>query len=187
MRPPILAVAAVLLLAGPALAKDVSRGDLTVSEAVMRASLGRVPNTAGYFVVRNAGRTADRLVGASCACAARVELHTHAMEGGVARMRQVPSLAVPAGGELRFAQGAHHLMIMGLKQPARAGTALPVVLRFERAGAVTAPFMVSATAGAQPAAGGHDHHHYPRLGAVRLSPAHACVRVSRDDRPAGPA
>ncbi len=137
--------------AGAAAAKDVS-----VAAPQVRASLGRAPNTAAYAVVRNAGARPDQLVSASCSCAARVELHTHRMDGGVGRMTRVPALVVPARGQLALAPGRAHLMLIGLKRPLRDGEGQALTLVFERAGAVSATFAVRSTIVA-PAARHHAH------------------------------
>lgn len=137
-------VAAVMLAAAPAAAHEVKKGAITIEHPLVRASLGRAPNTAGYFVIRNSGPAADRLVGASCACAGRVELHAHAVSNGVASMRPVTSVTAPAGGSAVFAPQGLHLMIMGVRKPLEAGTMVDLTLRFERAGAVTVPFFVTA-------------------------------------------
>ena len=139
----LIAVAAVLL-AAPAAAHEVKTRTLVVEHPLVRASLGRAPNSAGYFVVRNDGGAADRLVGASCACAARVSLHSHASRNGVATMQPVAAVTVPAGGRVAFIPGGHHLMITGLKKRLEAGTVVTLTLRFERAGAVAVPFFVTA-------------------------------------------
>jgi len=137
---------AILLLAAaaPAAAHELKKGDLVVEHPLVRASLGRSPNTAGYFTVRNKGGSPDRLTAASCACAARVELHTHVVSNGVASMRPVASVTAPPGAAAVFAPGGYHLMIMGLKKPLEAGTVVNLTLRFERAGAVNVPFFVTA-------------------------------------------
>ena len=153
----LVLIAAALTLAAPAAARDVTKGDLTLAQAQMRASLGRAPTTGGYVTIRNTGARADRLVSASCACAARVELHTHQMSGGVGRMTRVSSIAIPAGGTAVLAPGGAHLMFIALKGRLSDGKAQPVTLVFERAGAVTAAFQVRARIAADPAAAGHAH------------------------------
>ena len=155
----LLAAAAYAGLAAAAYAHEVKKGDLVVEHPLARASLGRVPNTAGYFIVRNTGRTPDRLVGASCACAARVELHGSVVRNGVASMQRVTAVAIPAGGAVVFAPTANHLMIMGLRKPLEAGTMVPITLRFERAGAVQVPFFVTARVEQELAAHRGEHHH----------------------------
>jgi copper(I)-binding protein len=137
-------VLAPLLLAAPAGARDVRKGDIVLEQPRIRASLGRAPNTAAYLMVRNTGRTPDRLLGASCACARKVEIHHHDMSGGVMRMRALPALPAPARGVLSVEPaGPYALMVMGLKAPLRAGGTVEMRLRFERAGEIRTPFAVT--------------------------------------------
>lgn len=145
MRSLLLPIAA--LAAAPAAlaeAHQVKSGTLVIVDPVVRASLGRVPNTAAYFVVKNNGRKADRLLGAACACAARADLHTTVQAGAVARMRPLAGVVVPAGGQTAFAPGGDHLMLTGVKRPIAPGAVVTLTLRFERAGLVTAPFRATA-------------------------------------------
>lgn len=155
IRTAVLAAAA-LLLAPAAVAKEVRAGDLSLSRLQLRASIGNTPTTAGYLVIANPGARPDRLIGAACACAQRVELHATSTAGGVARMTAVSAFAVPARGRLSLEPGGSaHLMLSNLRRPLREGERVPVTLRFERAGAVTAVFQVTARPGA---ADPHAHH-----------------------------
>jgi hypothetical protein len=140
-----LALAAVLLAAAaPASAHEAKKGDMVVNHPILRASLGKSPNTAGYLTLQNKGKTADRLVSASCACAAKVEVHGMKSEAGRMVMRPAGPVAIPAGGQVAFRPGGLHLMVTGLKAPLEAGTLVPMTLTFEKAGAVQAPFFATA-------------------------------------------
>jgi len=88
----------------------------------------------GYVVIRNVGPAPDRLIGAASPAAARVEMHLMAMEGGVMKMREVNGFLLPANGVLELKPGAAHLMFVDINRPFKAGDAVPVTLRFERAG-----------------------------------------------------
>ena len=125
-----------LLLAAPA----PSTSDIVLERPQVRASIGRTPNTAAYVTIRNKAARPDRLLSASCACAARVEIHAHETRAGVARMVPVRSINVPAQGRAVLAPGGAHLMLLGLKQPLREAGWTPMTLVFERAGPVTARF-----------------------------------------------
>ena len=148
-------VVPLVVAAMAALTVAFAAAEIHASGAQMRASLGRSTTTAGYVVLHNAGPGADRLVGASCACAARVELHMHQMQGGVARMSPVGAIKVPADGSAVLAPGGAHLMFIGLKARVADGTRQRVTLVFERAGPVTVAFTVKARIEAPPAA--HQH------------------------------
>ena len=66
---------------------------------------------AGYLVVTNRGRDADRLDGASSPRAARVEMHESRIDAGMARMRPVATPLAP-GAAARFEPGGLHLMLV---------------------------------------------------------------------------
>ena len=159
-----IAVAATIVafgaaIAAPVLAHEVVKGDLTLSNLEVRASLGVNPNTGGYLTVTNAGAAADELIAASCTCAREVQLHLMSMNGSVMSMRQVRSLAVPAHGKLELKSGGAHLMVLGLRKPIRDGEKVTMTLTFRRAGKVETFFHVVKVPGAaQPtAAAPHQH------------------------------
>lgn len=149
------------LLAAPAAsaAHEVKAGQVTVVHPILRATIGRVPNTSGYFTLRNAGAQPDRLLSASCACARRVEAHRMDMSNGAMRMRPAGAVPIPARGEVAFRPGGLHLMLYGLARPAESGTTLPVTLVFERGGRVTVPFFVTSRVEAEIDAHGAGHQH----------------------------
>ena len=120
----------LLLIAPPALA------ELMIENPWAGATPPGAVVGGGYLVIRNTGAIADRLIGASSPAAERVEMHVSSVEGGIAKMRQQESLAVPAKGRLELKQGEAHLMLVGLKQPLKQGDSVPLMLRFERAGEV---------------------------------------------------
>jgi copper(I)-binding protein len=105
---------------------------LALERAIVRAAPAG-EDAAAYVAIVNPGGE-DRLVGASCDCAESVEIHRAA--GG---MHVEPSLPVPAAGRTEIRPGGeHHLMLMRLRGPIAEGARVPLILRFERAGPVTA-------------------------------------------------
>ena len=137
-------VLAALLVAAPVLAQahEVKAGDLTLKHPHMRASMGMSPTTAGYLVIENSGKSGDRLVSAACACAKMVMIHKTEIKNGMASMKALDGLDIPAGGRAELAPGGAHLMIMGLKAPVKAGAMVNMTLTFAKAGRVTVPFKV---------------------------------------------
>lgn len=95
-------------------------------------------NAGGAFMtIANTGTAADRLTGGSSPVAGRVEIHTMTMEDDVMRMRQLEDgLEIPAGGNVTLKPGSFHVMLMDLKQPLKAGEAVPLTLTFAGAGPV---------------------------------------------------
>jgi copper(I)-binding protein len=142
-------------LAVTAWAADVAQvGDIAIREPWVRASLGNAPNSAAYMTLETTGASPDRLIGGSTPAAERVELHTHIMEGGVAKMRPIDAIEVAPGAPTVLAPGGAHVMLSGLTRKLEAGTTVPLTLVFEHAGAVTLKVPVQGVmAGAGP---GHD-------------------------------
>jgi len=145
----------VALLAIPSLvqAHQVKAGNLELIHPHIRASMGQSPTTAGYLTILNHGKTADRLVSVSCACAASVSVHEMKMTGSMASMAQVASVVIPAGGKVSLAPGGLHLMVMGLKAPIKAGDRVQMVLTFDKAGAVKTSFEAADRPAPKPVSG----------------------------------
>jgi copper(I)-binding protein len=125
------ALLGLMLAAAPAFAQ------VEIENAWARATAPGAKTGAGYMVIRNKSASPDRLVGAGCAVAARVETHVHIKEGDVFRMREVKGLDIPANGSLELKPGGAHLMFMEIRRPFKEGEKIPVTLKFEGAGEIT--------------------------------------------------
>lgn len=116
--------------------------DITVSDAWARATAPGQASGAVYATIVNGGDD-DELVRASTPVASAM-LHGNANDGGVARMRMVEALPIPAGSRTTLAPGATHVMLTGLKSPLLPGTRFPLTLRFARTGQRTVDVAVVA-------------------------------------------
>jgi copper(I)-binding protein len=147
-------------LAVAAAAADIAKvGDITIQEPWVRASLGNAPNSAAYMTLETVAATPDRLISGSTPVAAKVELHTHIMEGGVAKMRPVEAIEVAPGAPTVLEPGGPHVMLRGLTQKLEAGATMPLTLVFERAGEVTLEVSVEGVAaGTRPGRDGPMDH-----------------------------
>lgn len=128
----------LLLAAGAASAacEPVVVGDLAVSGAWSRASIGTGRPGIVYLTIRNDGAD-DVLTGLATPAAAMPMLHETVMEDGVATMPHVTAVPVPAGATVALEPGGLHAMLMDLTAPLEEGTTIPVTLTFEQAGEVT--------------------------------------------------
>jgi copper(I)-binding protein len=100
-------------------------------------------NSAAYLTIENRGDATDRLVGVSFDAAQRVELHESFVdEQGIASMRPVSNVELPAGGEARLEPGGLHVMLFGLDAPLSAGDSVRLVLEFEVSGRLTVTAVV---------------------------------------------
>ena len=131
------AVLVLLSLAAVAHAGDVP----SVSGAWARATAPGIDVGAAYMVIEG-GTQADRVLDASSPRAAMVHLHTVEERDGVAKMRPIEAIDVPAGQRVELAPKGTHLMLMGLDGPLVAGQSFPVTLRFATAGEQTVTVLV---------------------------------------------
>ncbi|MGV8918270.1 MAG: copper chaperone PCu(A)C [Pseudomonas sp.] len=135
----ILMLAALLLPVCFAHALDYTVGALQVVQPWSLELPPNAPTVAAYFVIKNTGKTADRLVSVDSPAAGKAELHQHLHENGLMKMVQVQSVDIAAGGEARFEQMGYHVMLLELKDKSALtdGKSFPLTLHFEKAGDLT--------------------------------------------------
>jgi len=152
----LLLSAAVLMLAGAA------QAEISVTSPFSRAS-APTAKAGAAFLTLNIDAGSDKLLGGSSPVAEKVELHTHLMDNGIAKMRPVAGgIAVTAGTPTELKPGGLHIMLIGLKAPLKQGESFPLTLNFEKAGAVTVSVPVQGPGAKAPMAdhdhGGHGDH-----------------------------
>lgn len=144
-------------LAAAALAAPAYAADVMVMKPWARATAPGAKVGAGYMVLHNGSASADRLVAATAEAADRVEIHEMSIDNGVMKMRELAKgLDVPAGKDVELKPGSYHLMLMGLKQPLKAGETIKGTVTFEKAGQTPVEFKVESM-GAQSGDTGHKH------------------------------
>ena len=148
----------VALLAAPVAAHEYDLGPLHIGHPYARPTPPGASTGAAYLSIANRGKAPDSLVRASTPRAQTTELHSMSMDGNIMRMRQVPAVAAAAGATVKLEPGGYHLMLLGLKQPLKAGERFPLTLHFEKAGQLTVEIVVqdAAAAGSHSDHGGHD-------------------------------
>ena len=140
---PILALAAALLLAGPALAHEVTVGDLQIIHASIPQPAASAKAAGGFMAIVNNGTEAERLIGVESDLAMKTETHESKVDGnGVGTMEHVDFIEIPPGQTVNLEHGGYHIMFMGLNGPLVEGEMHKATLIFERAGRVEIEFMV---------------------------------------------
>jgi periplasmic copper chaperone A len=130
----LLAASLLCLSATAALAQ------VKIEAAWARPTVAGQQGGGGFLSITSA--VADRLLGGSTPQAERFELHTMAMKGDVMEMRQIEAIDLPAGKTVELKPGGLHVMFVGLNQPLKAGSKVPVTLKFEKAGELKVEFDV---------------------------------------------
>lgn len=114
----------------------------TFSDSWIRGSVPGQKNGAGYLSITNLSDKPIELVRIDSDRADRIELHTIVRENGVAKMREVQGIPVPAKGDVKLAPGGYHIMFIGLKEPFKPGEEVPLTLTFDTAEPATVMFEV---------------------------------------------
>jgi len=116
------------------------RAIVTLQPIVRAAPSGE--DAAAYLVIAN-NSNQDRLVGISCECAERVEIHEMTGSGSDRRMEVREALDLPPSRLIEIQPGGvRHLMLMGLRRALVAGTQVSMTLRFEGGGTAARDFRV---------------------------------------------
>lgn len=122
-------LAAVLLGGFACGAQAAVVAPLSVSGAWIRLLPGSLP-AGGYFTLQNHADHAIRLTGATSPAYGSVQLH-HSLESqGESRMVQVKAVTIPAHGQIRFAPGGYHLMLMKPRRPLQVGAHISITFEF---------------------------------------------------------
>lgn len=168
MRKSLFAVAAVSCLLVPVAAavwaqdtapkaiEAVPKGSAQQTKGVQvfgawaRATPGAAKNGAVFLEIKSASDVADKLVSANGAVADNIEIHNHINDNGIMQMRRVEAVALSDSGSTKFVPGGYHIMLLGLKQPLKAGETFKLKLTFE----VAAPIEVDVAVRANSAAHG---------------------------------
>ncbi|MCG8509477.1 MAG: copper chaperone PCu(A)C [Rhodospirillales bacterium] len=163
MRKTLLATFAAIftLIAGIAYAADFKVGSIVISDPWARASASKMMKAGAAFLeLSTHGAEMDRLVAAASPVSKKTELHTHLMEKGVMKMRQVEAIEIHPGTPTVLKPGGLHVMFMGLHAPLKEGQEIPITLTFEKAGQVeiTAKVMKPGAKGSSHG-GGMQHKH----------------------------
>ncbi len=112
-------------------------GKMEVTNAWGRTSPAAAANGAFYMTITNNTGQDDKLLSASAAACATVELHEMYMrENDVMGMRQVPDgyIPLPKGQTVELKVGGLHVMCINKQQEFMIGDTIPLTLQFEKAG-----------------------------------------------------
>jgi periplasmic copper chaperone A len=93
-------------------------------------------NTALFFDVVNGGGEADTLYKAASDLAELTQIHETYMQGDMMGMREVENVVIEHNSTFNFKPGAHHVMLIKLKNDLAEGENGDVILYFKKTGEV---------------------------------------------------
>jgi periplasmic copper chaperone A len=139
----LIALALSAATAGAALAQDYMAGSIKVSQVWSREVPPASKVAGGFMTITNTGSEPDTLIGGSVAVAGKFEVHEMTMTDGVMKMRELkPGLVIKPGETVVLKPGSFHVMMMGLKEPLKAGKPIKGTLIFQKAGKIDVTYKV---------------------------------------------
>lgn len=154
----VLALAAALLLAGPALAHEFTAGDLQIVHPHIPQPASSAKAAGGFMAIVNNGAEPDRLIGVESGIAVQNAVHESRVDAnGVGSMHHIDALEIPPGQTVKLQHGGYHVMFMGLTGPLTEGELHKATLVFEKAGRVEIEFSVDPPTGQGKDHGDHGH------------------------------
>jgi copper(I)-binding protein len=151
-------------LVGGALANPKQQHSLEIKKPYATSTAPGQPHGAVFIhEITNKSGSADELIGGRSSAAGSVEVHKMEMSNNIMRMREIPSIPIPARGKASLDKGSKegfHLMLMNLKQPLKVGDKIPMTLIFKQAGEieVIVPVEKPSAHGGHGPHGGHGSH-----------------------------
>lgn len=101
---------------------------LQIREAYVREMPPGQSTSAAFMRLINTSKRPIAIVAATSDSAGQVEIHTHRHADGMMQMERVTRVEIPAQGQLVFAPGGYHLMLINLKRTFRAGEKINITL-----------------------------------------------------------
>lgn len=113
-----------------------------VREGWVRLTPGGMPMHAGFGRIENSCASAVTIVAASSPAYGSVELHETRIDGGVSRMRAVPTLRIAPGDAAVLEPGGLHLMLMQPKAALKPGSKVAIEFELASGGKLLGEFEV---------------------------------------------
>ena len=121
-----------------------SQSGIVITSAVVRLpgmampGMGMVEdsNLAGYLTIKNTGSTDDNLIGVQADFAMAMLHQTTVDSNGVASMKEVSAIPIPAGQTVELKPGSYHIMFMSPTQNLKTGESVEMTLQFQKAGSI---------------------------------------------------
>lgn len=131
------------LLGAPSAAVAATPGcELIIEQAWVRAAPPGAMTLAAYATVRNPCARVVAIIDVSSGDFAMAMMHETQIENGVSKMRHVASLPLAARGEVRFAPGGMHLMLMNPTRKLKAGDSVELSLKLADGRLISANFPI---------------------------------------------
>ena len=144
------------------LSSSIYAGDIQIENAWARATAPGQDSAMVDLTITS--KRAATLVSISSTASKTVELHSMTHENGMMKMREVKTMALPAGKPINLGERGYHLMLIGLNAPLKAGENVLLTLGIQVDGQamlkVETKAVVQPLTAAMPQGNGHMQHRH---------------------------
>lgn len=137
------------------LAQNAFAGVISIENPRVRLLPPSAKNTGAFMRIKNSSNQEVKLTSATNEASHITELHTHKMQDGMMKMRQVPFISIPANGHVDLKPGSFHVMLIDLKTALQEGKQVKITLKFDNDEALTINAPIQRIQNQQ----NHGHHH----------------------------
>lgn len=137
-----LLVAAAFSLAPPFASAAKIECIPQISDGWIRVPPAAISVLAGFGTIKNDCQAPATVVSGSSPYFADVSIHETRFENGMAKMRSIPKLAVPAGGSTTLKPGGLHMMLMQPKAAPVAGDVIRIDFQLDDGRTMSGDFEV---------------------------------------------
>lgn len=113
-----------------------------ISDGWIRVPPAAIPVLAGFGTIHNACDAAVTVVSGSSPGFDDVSIHETRFEDGMARMRAIPRLVIPAGDSVTLKPGGLHMMLMKPRATPVAGDQVRIDLQLEDGRKISGDFRI---------------------------------------------
>lgn len=129
------------------LACNSQKSEVITENVVVRKPPAGARVTGVFMTLKNNTGMDIALVGAQSNIANVTEVHESYNDNGIARMRRLEQIPIPAGGELVMQPGGFHIMLIELKRELLENEEIPLELSFSGYRTITVPAKVKTMGG----------------------------------------
>ena len=119
-----------------------TKSSVVVLESWIRLTPPVATNSAAYFTIQNKSDKDVTVVEVSTAIAESSAMHDVEIKNSMVRMVHLPQLIVPAGGNVVFAPGGKHLMLINLTKKLQDNQEVSVIFKLDSGEKIIAKMQV---------------------------------------------
>ena len=106
-------------------------GGIAVENAWIREAPPNTKVLAAYLKIQNHTAKKRSISAVTSTQFEKIEIHLSTNIDGVAKMKAIKNVDIPAEGEVEFAPGGLHIMLIGAKTPLREGNTVNLIFHFK--------------------------------------------------------